>query len=163
MVGNSYLCPVWSPDGQRVAYSGVKGSEGSIYVKPANVVGAEQELWRPTDSFVYSIDWTSDAKFLIFTELLSSTGKSRIAKLPIAGNVGPIPVLEASGTNFGYARVSPDGKWIAYRSDESGTEEIYVSSFPNVPGKLQVSVAGGSMPCWRGDGKELYYQNSSSL
>jgi len=51
----------------------------------------------------------------------------------------------------------PDGKWIAYRSDESGTDEIYVSSFPNVPGKLQVSVSGGSMPCWRGDGKELYY------
>src|SRR5579864_4571011 len=151
------LSPVWSPDGKRVAYSGVKASEAVIYVKPANVVGAEQELWRPTDSFVYSIDWTSDAKFLIFTELLSSTGKSRIAKLPTEGNAGPVPVLGASGTNFGYARVSPDGKWIAYRSDESGTDEIYVSSFPNVGGKLQVSVAGGSMPCWRGDGKELYY------
>jgi len=151
------LGPAWSPDGQRVAYSGVKGSAPAIYVKPANVVGAEQELWRPTDSFVYSITWTSDGKFLIFTELLSSTGKSRIAKLPTAGNAGPVPVLEAAGANFGYARVSPDGKWIAYRSDESGTDEIYVSSFPNVPGKLQVSVAGGSMPCWRGDGKELYY------
>jgi eukaryotic-like serine/threonine-protein kinase len=153
----SPLGPAWSPDGQRVAYSGVKGSAPAIYVKPANVVGAEQELWRPTDSFVYSIAWTSDGKFLIFTELLSSTGKSRIAKLPTAGNAGPVPVLEAAGTNFGYARVSPDGKWIAYRSDESGTDEIYVSSFPNVPGKLQVSIAGGSMPCWRGDGKELYY------
>jgi len=151
------LGPAWSPDGQRVAYSGVKGSAPAIYVKPANTVGAEQELWRPTDSFVYSIAWTSDGKFLIFTELLSSTGKSRIAKLPAAGNARPIPVLEAAGANFGYARVSPDGKWIAYRSDESGTDEIYVSSFPNVAGKLQVSVAGGSMPCWRGDGKELYY------
>jgi len=151
------LSPVWSPDGKRVAYSGVKASEAVIYVKPANVVGPEQVLWRPTDSFVYSIDWTSDAKFLIFTELLSSTGKSRIAKLATEGNAGPVPVLEAAGANFGYARVSPDGKWIAYRSDESGTDEIYVSSFPNVPGKLQVSVAGGSMPCWRGDGKELYY------
>ena len=151
------LSPAWSPDGQRVAYSGVKGSEAAIYVKPANVVGADQELWRPNDSFVYSIDWTSDGKFLIFSEILSSTGKSRIAKLTTTGNAGPVPVLEASGTNFGYARVSPDGKWIAYRSDESGTDEIYVSSFPNVPGKLQVSVAGGSMPCWRGDGKELYY------
>ena len=135
----------------------MKGSETAIYVKPANVVGPEQELWRPTDSFVCSIDWTSDAKFLIFPELLSSTGKSRIAKLPTEGNAGPVPVLEAPDANFGYARVSPDGKWIAYRSDESGTDEIYVSSFPNVPGKLQVSVAGGSMPCWRGDGKELYY------
>jgi len=151
------LGPVWSPDGQRVAYSGVKGSEAAIYVKPANVVGAEQELWRPTDSFVYSLDWTSDARWLIFAEVLSSTGKSRIVKLPVAGTAAPVPVLEASGVNFGYARVSPDGKWIAYRSDESGTDEIYVSSFPNVPGKLQVSVSGGSMPCWRGDGKELYY------
>ena len=121
---------------------------------PANSVGAEQEVWRPTASFFYSIDWTSNGKFLIFTELLSSTGKSRLAKLPTTGDTGPIPVLEASGANFGYARVSPDGKWIAYRSDESGTDEIYVSSFPNVAGKLQVSVAGGSMPCWKGDGKE---------
>ena len=151
------LGPAWSPDGQRVAYSGVKGRVPAIYVKPANTVGAEQEVWRLTDSFVYSIDWTSDGKFLIFTELLSSTGKSRLAKLPTAGNAGPISVLEASGANFGYARVSPDGKWIAYRTDESGTDEIYVSSFPNVAGKLQVSVAGGSMPCWSGDGKELYY------
>lgn len=94
---------------------------------------------------------------MIFTELLSRTGKSRIAKLPTAGNAGPVPVLEAAAANFGYARISPDGKWIAYRSDESGTDEIYVSSFPNVTGKLQVSVAGGSMPCWRGDGKELYF------
>jgi serine/threonine protein kinase len=151
------LGPAWSPDGQHVAYSGLKGSVPAIYVKPANSVGAEQEVWRPTDSFVYSIDWTSDGKFLIFTELLSGTGESRLAKLPIAGDTGPIPVLEASGANFEYGRVSPDGKWIAYRSDESGTDEIYVSSFPNVTGKLQVSVAGGSMPCWRGDGKELYY------
>ena len=135
----------------------MKGSAPTIYVKPANTVGAEQELWRPTESFVYSIAWTSDGKFLIFTELLSSTGKSRIAKLSADGNARPIPVLEAAGANFGYARVSLDGKWIAYRSDESGTDEIYVSSFPNVAGKLQVSVAGGSMPCWRGDGKELYY------
>lgn len=135
----------------------MKGSEAAIYVKPANVVGAAQELWRPNDSFVYAIDWTSDTKWLVFTEFLSSTGKTRVSMLPSAGNAGPAPVLEASGTNFGYARVSPDGKWIAYRSDESGTDKIYVSSFPNVTGKLQVSVAGGSMPCWRGDGKELYY------
>ena len=67
----------------------MKGNEAAIYIKPANVVGAEQELWRPNDSFVYSIDWTSDGRFLIFTELLSSTGKSRIAKLPTAGNAEP--------------------------------------------------------------------------
>jgi eukaryotic-like serine/threonine-protein kinase len=151
------LGAAWSPDAQRVAYSGLKGDAPAIYVKPANTVGAEQEVWRTSNSFVYSLDWTSEGKLLIFTELLSSTGKSRIAKLAISGNAGPIPVLESAGADFGYARVSPDDKWIAYRSDESGTDEIYVSSFPSVAGRLQASVAGGSMPCWRGDGKELYY------
>ena len=147
------LGPAWSPDGQRVAY----GSAVAIYVKHASTVGAEQVLLKLTDSFVYAINWTPDGKFLVFTELLSGTGKSRIAKLPTGGNAAPISVLESTGANFGYARVSPDGKWIAYRSDESGTDEIYVSSFSNVAGKLQVSVAGGSMPSWRGDAKELYY------
>src|SRR5262249_18354663 len=73
------------------------------------------------------------------------------------GKNGAEPLLEVKGVNLDSGKVSPDGRWIAYRSDESGRSEVYISSFPKPAGKLQVSTAGGVTPRWRRDGRELYY------
>ncbi len=86
-----------------------------------------------------------------------------ISLLSLAGKDGPEPLLEVQAANVRDGQVSPDGRWIAYNSTESGRNEIYISSFPKAAGKLQVSVAGGLNPRWRQDSKELYYLAETTL
>jgi Tol biopolymer transport system component len=151
------LNPIWSPDGAYNAYSVMRTGIPAIFIKPARTVGVEQELWRPKNGSVSASDWTPDGKYLVLSERLFSAGKLRIALLLVTDNRAPEPIIEVPGANVDSGLVSPDGKWIAYRSDESGKNEVYISSFPKPLGKLQVSSDGGSTPRWKRDGKELYY------
>ena len=80
--------------------------------------------------------------------------------LPIIGDRKPIPFLKTTATELS-GQFSPDGRWVAYTSDESGRYEVYLAQFPGAGGKRQVSVAGGSLPRWRADGKELFYLDLS--
>jgi len=100
----------------------------------------------------------ADGKSLIVSEGSGSTGRARVALLPVEGKEGAAALVEVQSGNVDSGQVSPDSRWIAYRSDESGKNEIYISSFPKPGGKLQVSNAGGMAPRWRGDAKELYYR-----
>jgi Tol biopolymer transport system component len=86
-----------------------------------------------------------------------STGRFRLVLLPIKDKAEPTTLLEVTGASVRAARLSADGRWLAYQSDESGKYEVYVSPFPNPVGRLQISLAGGRFPTWRQDGKELYY------
>jgi hypothetical protein len=118
----------------------------------------EQERWESKDDKYLTVaDWTPDGKFLIINERPIGTGEQRLLLLPIAGTESGEPLLEVNGANVDSGMISPDGRWIAYRSDESGRSEIYITSFPKPTGKLQVSVAGGVNPRWRHAGEELYY------
>jgi Tol biopolymer transport system component len=149
---------VWSRDGTRLAYSSLKSGKRAIYIKAINQIAQEKELWEASDdTFAGALDWTPDGKFLILAERPIRTGVQRISLLQVAGGNAAEPLLEAKGANVDSGQVSPDGRWIAYRSDESGKNEIYVSSFPKPAGKLQVSTGGGITPRWRADGRELYY------
>jgi len=149
---------VWSPDGTHLAYSSAKTGNRAIYIRAANQITQEEERWEAKDdTFVGAGDWTPDGKFLILTERPIRTGEQRVSLLLVAGKDGPVPLLEVKGANVDSGQVSPDGRWIAYRSDESGKNEIYITSFPKPIGRLQVSIAGGVTPRWRHDGKELYY------
>src|SRR5262249_17464619 len=103
----------------------------------------------------FPLDWSRDERYLVY-ENDSQKTKADIWILPMFGDRKPYPYLQTQ-FNETHARISPDGKWIAYGSDETGRSEIYVQSFPSSGSKRQVSTAGGDQPQWRGDQKEMYY------
>ncbi len=100
-------------------------------------------------------DWSPDERFLVYTVADPKT-KRDLWLLPLSGDRKPVPFLQTP-SNEGFGRISPEGTWIAYQSDESGQPEVYVTSFPTPGRKGQVSTNGGMRPYWRGDGKELFY------
>lgn len=105
---------------------------------------------------IFPDSWSRDGKYLMFETNAGPQTKFDLWILPMLGDRQPFPYL---ATEFveSHAQFSPDGRWIAYGSDESGRAEIYIQSFPMGNGKWQVSTAGGDQPQWRGDGKELFY------
>lgn len=147
----------WSPDGRRVAYSAPEtGSEHTnIYVKRADGAG-EREVLLSSGDINHPTDWTRDGRYLIFNRGPASS--QRVWVMPLFGDRKPFALFpNATFDHFG-GRVSPDGKWIAYVSMESGVGEIYVTSFPGGKGKWQISPNGASAtPSWGADGKELYF------
>jgi serine/threonine protein kinase/Tol biopolymer transport system component len=145
--------PLWSPDGSRIAFS--SGSRGvlDLYEKPSSG-GGEPRLVVHSDTDKFLTDWTRDGRFVVF----HTFGGNSFWDLWVAPTDGgkPFPLFSSKFTEV-QGKVSPDGHWIAYASDESGRFEIYVTRFPQKQGRWQISTAGGSQPWWRGDGKELFY------
>src|SRR5262249_33556401 len=151
-------------DGTKLAYVSAKTGNRAIYIKAVNQMTPEEARWEAKDdTFLVATDWTPDGKFLIISERPVRAAEQRLSLLLVAGRDAAEPLLEVRGANVDSGQVSPDGRWIAYRSDESGKYEIYISSFPKPTGKLQVSIAGGLNPRWRYDGKELYYLASDKM
>lgn len=148
--------PVWSPDSQRIAY--MRGERGTyrVLVKAASGAGREEILFE-ADGFVEPVDWSLDGQFLLL-EGIGLWGDLWV--LPLAGEKEPVRFL---GTPFGEdsGRFSPDGRWIAYASDETNRTEIYIQSWPSGRGKWQISTDGGDDPRWRSDGKEIYYSSAA--
>ena len=145
--------PAWSSDGQYVAYWGPHG----IYRKAANGTGSEELLLR-SPTLAVPKSWSPDGRYLIYAQINPDTGADLLA-LPI-GQADPHPlVLAQTQATEDQGQFSPDGRWVAYTSNESGQSEIYVIPFPPTPnsGRWMVSRGGGVMPRWRRDGKELFY------
>ena len=171
--------PIWSADGGRIAFvsaqqdkSGGRDSPQSrIYQKPSNGTEAEELLVGDEVARV-PWDWSHDGRFLLSGSSASPIGPGGdFVLLPLLGDRMPRPLLT---TPFGETRgkFSPDGRWIAYESDESGNNEIYVIPFsgdanagqpPAAAGKLRVSTNGGTMTRWRRDGKELFFLDSNDV
>ncbi len=154
--------PVWSADGNRIVFSSSPDGAFDLYQEPANRA-KDAELLLKTGDDKYASSWSPDGRFLLYTQLNAKT-KRDIWVLPLDGDKKPLPFL-VTQLNEGNARFSPDGRWVAYESDESGDYEIYVRSFSmnaartavDVGGKWQVSKGCGIDPHWRSDGRELYY------
>ncbi len=141
--------PIWSPDGKQVAFSSSRKLNFTLYRKNADGSGSEQEIANLGVQEQLCWDWSNDGKYLLVgkeAELWYLSLSDRQAK----------PFLQAKWI-LRDAQFSPDGRWVAYSSNETGNWEVYVSPFPTANSKWQVSRAGGGDPRWRRDGKELFY------
>jgi len=156
----SSIYPVWAPDGLQLVFAGVTlsgqtpdpGSWG-LYIKPASGVEQEKKLFEsPT---IGPSDWSRDGRFIVY-EVHDAKDSGDLWVLPMGDDRKPILV---AGTGFHEqdGQFSPDGRWLAYSSDETGRFEVYVRSFPGPKSRWQISTDGGRQPRWRKDGRELFY------
>jgi serine/threonine protein kinase/Tol biopolymer transport system component len=143
---------VWSPDSKTIAFGANSPSVAAIYIRPANGGSSEEQVASfPGKRIVYPRDWSLDGRFIICTIFPSD-----IWAVPTFGDRKPFPVLHSQFT-VGEPRLSPNGEWIAYQSNETGTQQLYVQPFPSMSSKWSISTTGGTQPRWRADGKELFY------
>jgi len=150
----------WSPDSNRIIFAFANTFD--LYVKAASGVRPEEHLLASSQP-KYPMSWSSDGRFLLYRTSNPKTGKRDLWVLPLEGEKIPFPLLSTE-FNHSSGQLSPDGRWIAYTSDESGRDEVYVRTFSpessaaaSDEGKWLVSTGGGSEPRWSGDGKRLYF------
>ena len=146
--------PVWSPDGTRIAFGSDRTPPTQLYVKPT--AGGAEERVLDTTYDAYPTDWSPDGRFLIYSGGRASATRNDIWMLPLDGERRPRPLLQ-SPFHEAEGQLSPDGRVLAFSSDESGRPEVYVGRMPTLTERWQVSTGGGRFPTWRRDGKELFY------
>jgi len=145
--------PLWSPDGTRILYaSGARGLL-DLYEKPAGGAG-EGLLVVGSSADKFPTDWSRDGRFVVY-HTFGGKAAWDLWVAPVGGGKG-FPFLASRFTEV-QGVISPDGRWMAYSSDESGRFETYVTEFPKQRGRWQLSTNGGTQPSWRADGKELFY------
>jgi Tol biopolymer transport system component/tRNA A-37 threonylcarbamoyl transferase component Bud32 len=151
--------PAWSPDNKWVAYVSAKNGENGILRKLADGSGVEEPLILSSKNKILS-DWSADGKYILFLQPNDDNRGNGIWAMPLDGDRKSFPLVQTPFNNSN-PTFSPDSKWIAYGSDESGRNEIYVVSFPKPTGKWQVSLEGGQNPQWSSKGKEIFFLTST--
>ena len=152
--------PVWSPDGRQVAFRSWQAGGMTMWLMPADRSAAPTRL-DPSGVRQSPLSFSPDGKFLSFDQKDPQT-RDDVMVLPLGGDRSPLPVAKSRFME-GSGKFSPDGRWIAYSSLESGRPEIWVQAFPGPGLKLQVSNDGGTDPVWRRRGGELYYRSGNKM
>jgi Tol biopolymer transport system component/tRNA A-37 threonylcarbamoyl transferase component Bud32 len=156
------VSPVWSPNGSQIVFRSDRAGGNFPFLKPSNAAAPERQL-GPGFEVQFTTDWSRDGKVLV-GHTNSPSGAYDVMTLALDGSAAPDVAPGAKPVAFADSEFaerdgvfSPDGRWLAYVSDASGRIEVYVAPFPRAGGARRVSVAGGSEPHWRHDGKELFY------
>ncbi len=155
-----WLDPIWSPDGAEIAYAtqdlaGLPAYE--LRRRRADRAGADEILISSRQA-IYPWDWSPDGRSMLYSDW-----DGDLWLLPLVGERKPVAYAAAPGNQV-YAQFSPDGRWVAFASDEQGQFEVFVATVPESGALWQISSGGGTMPRWRRDGRELYFRaNSGAL
>jgi len=149
--------PAWSPDGEWLAFGGAPSANFvPIERKRSNGSGEVETLLKSNGNPIPN-DWSPDGRFLLYTEGLVGSGQT-VWALPLSGDRRPTAVTtRQEGIDQSDAAFSPDGRWVAYSSTESGQSEVYIMPFNRNGGRWQVSTSGGNKSRWSRDSKELFY------
>jgi serine/threonine-protein kinase len=154
---NAY--PVWSPDGKRLTFLSDREGDQGIFWQLADGTGAAERLTKPEQRTSHQPEsWFPDGQRLVFSVVKQGNASSWFLSLP---DKKEEPFVEVPSSNGLRASVSPDGRWVAYQSGETGRNEIFVESFPKGT-KFRITKDGGRQPVWGSDGKELFYNVMAS-
>ena len=151
--------PVWSPDGLRLSYAAARDTPPNLYIKDADGAASDKRVFR-SELQMYPTAWTADGSRLIYHAVEAATGWD-IWRVGVDG-ASPTALLNTR-FNERDARLSRDGRWLAYQSDESGRYEVYVVPADVSGRKWQISTSGGTLPVWRKDGRELLYRDAQGM
>jgi Tol biopolymer transport system component/tRNA A-37 threonylcarbamoyl transferase component Bud32 len=154
--------PRWMPDGRTVSYLSPRGAKGNqaLFARRGDGTGAE-ELKLETDHPIWETVWSQDGKWVVIRTggIAGAQGQRDVYAMQVGVDSAPRPLLVTPADERAIT-LSPDGRWLAYESDETGRDEVYVRPFPDVEsGKWQVSTAGGDLPLWAHSGRELFYRS----
>src|SRR5262249_8895383 len=147
------IFPIWTRDSQRIIYTSNRDGGRAIYSQRANGNGSAERLTEPKQEPVAPSSISEDGT-LVFTD---NSGDHDIWMLPLRGHRKPQLLIKGKGSTEWRGNFSPDGRWIAYASDETKREEIYVQPFPPTGAQYQITTNGGTSPLWSPDGKKLFY------
>jgi Tol biopolymer transport system component len=155
--------PAWSPDGRFLLYSRTEGADWVLYRKPVSGSGDAERLLGMEGSDISPMHWSPDGRYLVVT-VTGNSDDLWAVRVDEQGNLEGDPfALKNSPTHAElWPRISPDGRWLAYSSNESGRWEVYVTSFPAGQGKWQVSQSGGMEAIWRDDGRALFFRSTAN-
>jgi Tol biopolymer transport system component len=156
------VAPEWSPDGNQLAFT--DGAPPNIFVANANEPGQRERL-TTTRNTQSGPSWSPESRHLLYAEQpneINSETKSDVWAMPLAGDRTPFAVVQTPFQEL-RGRISPDGRWIAYTTNEPGRDEIYVQRFPSGAARQRISTTGGDLSTWRRDGRELFYRSPDGM
>lgn len=155
--------PLWALDGERLVFQSTRGGGRGLFWKAADGTGTTDRLMESASpTFVAPGGWSADGDSLIFGELRATAANYDVGVLSMEDDRQSEPLLQMDFAEQA-PTVSPDGRWLAYFTNETGQDEVYVQRFPDLGEKQQISVGGGREPLWSPDGRELFYRSPNGL